>query len=35
VAGHAQSDQVAAYIVSLKGSNPPNAKPPQGDSYPE
>jgi cytochrome c oxidase cbb3-type subunit 3 len=24
---------VASYIKSLKGTNPPNAKPPQGDLY--
>jgi cytochrome c oxidase cbb3-type subunit 3 len=26
-----QIQQVSSYIVSLKGSNPPNPKPPQGD----
>jgi cytochrome c oxidase cbb3-type subunit 3 len=27
----AQIQQVASYIISLQGSNPPNPKPPQGD----
>lgn len=27
--------QVSAFVFSLKGSNPPNAKPPQGEHYPE
>jgi cytochrome c oxidase cbb3-type subunit III len=31
----AQIQQVASYIVSLKGTNPPNAKAPQGDVYKE
>jgi len=27
--------QVAAFVVSLKGSNPPNPKAPQGQAYPD
>jgi len=27
--------QVASYLTSLKGTNPPGAKPPQGDLYEE
>jgi cytochrome c oxidase cbb3-type subunit 3 len=30
-----QMQQLASYIKSLKGSNPPNAKAPQGDLYKE
>jgi cytochrome c oxidase cbb3-type subunit III len=29
----ASMHQVASYIVSLKGTNPPNAKAPQGELY--
>ncbi|MDI3320757.1 cbb3-type cytochrome c oxidase N-terminal domain-containing protein [Pinibacter soli] len=30
-----QMEQIASYIKSLHGTNPPNAKPPQGDKYVE
>lgn len=28
-------NQVAAYVMSIRGTNPPNPKPPQGQEYPE
>jgi cytochrome c oxidase cbb3-type subunit 3 len=31
----AKIDQAAAFVLSLKGSKPPNPKPPQGKEYPE
>ena len=30
-----QIQSVASYVISLHGTNPPNAKPPQGDRYTE
>ena len=30
-----EMQQVASYIMSLKGTNPPGAKAPQGDLYKE
>ncbi len=29
-----QVDAVTAYVASLKGTNPPNAKPPEGEAMP-
>jgi cytochrome c oxidase cbb3-type subunit III len=31
----AQIQAVASYILTLKGTNPPNAKAPQGEKYQE
>ncbi|MDP2365810.1 MAG: cbb3-type cytochrome c oxidase N-terminal domain-containing protein [Ignavibacteria bacterium] len=31
----AQMEEVGSYILSLRGTNPPNAKPPQGDLWSE
>ncbi|HEX9843972.1 MAG TPA: c-type cytochrome, partial [bacterium] len=28
-------NQVAAFVMSIRGTNPPNPKPPQGQEYPE
>jgi cytochrome c oxidase cbb3-type subunit III len=28
-------NQVAAFVMSIRGSNPPNPKPPQGQEYPD
>ena len=30
-----QIQQIASYIISIKGSNPPNAKDPQGEKWTE
>ncbi len=33
ILGPQKIEAVLAYVLSLQGSNPPNAKAPQGDAY--